>query len=75
MRSVKTYLGRGSLCPTVPHNGEVRRYHVLGSHHIIKMQCTSGMADASSEGENILGIRKARLRDVAILRRDLELLF
>jgi hypothetical protein len=72
---MKMYLDFGSISSATPHNGEVRRYHTLGSHHIIQAQCASRMSDASSEDKNLLGICKARLGDMAVLGRYLELLF
>jgi hypothetical protein len=64
----------GFHLPTTPHGREVRKDHVLGSHHIIQMQCTGGTADVGSKNKIPPSVCKARLGNVAVLERYLEAL-
>ena len=62
----RSYLDLCFVC-SVFHDGEVCRYSVLGSHHMVQMQCVGRMTDASPEDENLLCVCKAGLGNMAIL--------
>jgi hypothetical protein len=67
-----------SLCfiyPAASHDWKVQMNRVLGSHHMIQMQCISRMANTSTEDESFLCVCKSGLGNMAALGRCLELLF